>query len=71
MENKPDYIDIIEENLAESVVAIIFMLAFLGTGLITAYFIEDVWIKDGVIASSIIFGFSALLIKLKQVGTGE
>lgn len=64
MNNKKDYIDFIEENLAESFIAVIFLIAFIGVGVISGYFIDNALIKDIVIATCTIIGTSALVIKI-------
>lgn len=52
---KKDYIYYIEENLAETFIAIIFLLGFICAGIITSYFIDNQLGKD------IILGISALI----------
>ena len=71
VDNQTDFISMIEENLAEAVVAVLFILAFLSAGLITSYFIQSLILKDSVIALSAVFGFIALLIKIYRGTTIE
>jgi hypothetical protein len=63
--NKPYWLDIIEENLVEAVVAVMFILAFICTGLIAAYFIDTPLIKELAIYSSLLVGLVSLFYKVK------
>lgn len=63
--NKPYWLDIIEDNLVEAVVAVIFILAFICTGLIAAYFIDTKLIKEIAVLSSLFAGLVSLFYKVK------
>lgn len=66
MKNEKDYIDIIEENLAESFIAIIFLCAFIVGGIIASYFVTTILVKDIIIAISILAGVIALILKIRK-----
>ena len=63
--NKPYWLDIIEENLVEAVVAVMFILAFICTGLIAAYFVDTPLMKELAIYSSLLAGLVSLFYKVK------
>ena len=65
MENK-QWIDFIEENLLEGILAFIFMLPFICIGAITSYMIETQYLKDLVLSASGLIGMFVLYIKVKK-----
>ena len=65
MENK-DWVEMVEDNLVDAFLAFIFLLPFVLIGVVCAYFVETIWIKDVVLGFSCLAGLFTLYTKVKQ-----
>ena len=65
MESKKDVLKLIGVNILESIIALVFLLAFVGAGVITSFCLEDKLFGDVAIVTSLIAGLIALVLKIK------
>ena len=65
MESKKDVLKLIGVNILESIIAIVFLLAFVGAGVITSLCLEDELFGDVAIVVSLLAGLIALVLKVK------
>ena len=65
MESKKDVLKLIGVNILESIIALVFLLAFVGAGVITSFCLDDKLFGDIAIVTSLIVGLIALVLKIK------
>ena len=65
MESKKDVLKLIGVNILESIIALVFLLAFVGAGVITSFCLDDKLFGDIAIVTSLIAGLIALVLKIK------
>ena len=65
MGSKKDVLKLIGVNILESIIALVFLLAFVGAGVITSFCLEDKLFGDVAIVTSLIAGLIALVLKIK------
>ena len=67
MESKKDVLKLIGVNILESIIALVFLLAFVGAGVITSFCLENKQLGDVVIVLALIAGLIALIFKVRDV----
>ncbi len=65
MGSKKDVLKLIGVNILESIIALVFLLAFVGAGVITSFCLEDKLFRDVAIFTSLLAGLIALVLKIK------
>lgn len=65
MESKKDILKLIGVNILESIIALVFLLAFVGAGVITSVCLESKVFGDVAIVLALIAGLIALVLKIK------
>ena len=65
MESKKDVLKLIGVNILESIIALVFLLAFVGAGVITSFCLDSKVFGDVAIVTSLIAGLIALVLKIK------
>ena len=65
MESKKDVLKLIGVNILESIIALVFLLAFVGAGVITSFCLEDKLFGDVAIVVALLAGLLALVLKIK------
>ena len=63
--SKNDVLKLIGVNILESIIALVFLLAFVGAGVITSFCLEDKLFGDVAIFASLLAGLIALVLKVK------
>ncbi len=63
--SKKDVLKLIGVNILEAVLALVFLLAFVGAGVITSFCLDDKLFGDIAIITSLIAGLIALVLKIK------
>ena len=67
MESKKDVLKLIGVNILESIIALVFLLAFVGAGVITSFCLENKQLGDVAIVLVLIAGLIALIFKVRDV----
>ena len=67
MESKKDILKLIGVNILESIIALVFLLAFVGAGVITSFCLENKQLGDVAIVLALIAGLIALIFKVRDV----
>ena len=65
MESKKDVLKLIGVNILESIIALVFLLAFVGAGVITSFCLDSTMFGDVAIVTSLLAGLFALVLKTK------
>lgn len=65
MESKKDVLKLIGVNILESIIALVFLLAFVGAGVITSVCLESKVFGDVAIVMALLAGLTALVYKVK------
>lgn len=65
MESKKDVLKLIGVNILESIIALVFLLAFVGAGVITSFCLDSAVFGDVAIVVALIAGLIALVLKVK------
>lgn len=65
MESKKDVLKLIGVNILESIIALVFLLAFVGAGVITSVCLESKVFGDVAIVMALLAGLIALVYKVK------
>jgi len=65
MESKKDVLKLIGVNILESIIALVFLLAFVGAGVITSFCLDSAVFGDVAIVVALIAGLIALVLKIK------
>ena len=65
MESKKDVLKLIGVNILESIIALVFLLAFVGAGVITSFCLDSKLFGDVAIFASLLAGLIALVLKVK------
>lgn len=65
MESRKDILKLIGVNILESIIALVFLLAFVGAGVITSVCLESKVFGDVAIVMALIAGLIALVLKVK------
>ena len=65
MESKKDVLKLIGVNILESIIALVFLLAFVGAGVITSFCLDSKLFGDVAIVASLLAGLIALVLKIK------
>jgi len=65
MESKKDILKLIGVNILESIIALVFLLAFVGAGVITSFCLDSAVFGDVAIVVALIAGLIALVLKIK------
>ena len=65
MESKKDVLKLIGVNILESIIALVFLLAFVGAGVITSFCLDNKVFGDIAIVVSLLAGLIALVLKVK------
>ena len=65
MESKKDVLKLIGVNILESIIALVFLLAFVGAGVITSSCLDSKVFGDVAIVIALFAGLIALVLKVK------
>ena len=65
MESKKDVLKLIGVNILESIIALVFLLAFVGAGFITSFCLDSTMFGDVAIVVALFAGLIALVLKVK------
>lgn len=65
MESKKAILKLIGVNIIESIIALVFLLAFVGAGVITSFCLDSKVFGDVAIIVSLFAGLIALVLKVK------
>ena len=65
MESKKDVLKLIGVNILESIIALVFLLAFVGAGVITSFCLDSNMFGDVAIVVALFAGLIALVLKVK------
>lgn len=65
MESRKDILKLIGVNILESIIALVFLLAFVGAGVITSVCLESKVFGDVAIVMALLAGLIALVYKVK------
>ena len=65
MESKKDILKLIGVNILESIIALVFLLAFVGAGVITSFCLDSTMFGDVAIVVALFAGLNALVLKVK------
>ncbi len=65
MESKKDVLKLIGVNILESIIALVFLLAFVGAGVITSFCLDSIMFGDVAIVVALFAGLIALVLKVK------
>ena len=65
MENKKEILTLIGVNILESIIALVFLLAFVGAGVITSFCLDSKLFGDVAIVVALFAGLIALVLKVK------
>lgn len=65
MESKKDVMKLIGVNILESIIALVFLLAFVGAGVITSFCLDSTVFGDVSIVVALFAGLIALVLKVK------
>lgn len=65
MESRKDILKLIGVNILESIIALVFLLAFVGAGVITSFCLDSKLFGDVAIVVALIVGLIALVLKIK------
>ena len=65
MESKKDVLKLIGVNILESIIALVFLLAFVGAGVITSFCLDSTMFGDVAIVVALFAGLIALVLKTK------
>ena len=65
MESKKDVLKLIGVNILESIIALVFLLAFVGAGVITSFCLDSAVFGDVAIVVALFAGLIALVLKVK------
>lgn len=65
MESKKDVLKLIGVNILESIIALVFLLAFVGAGVITSVCLESKVFGDVAIVMALLAGLTALVYRVK------
>lgn len=71
MESKKDVLKLIGVNILESIIALVFLLAFVGAGVITSFCLDNKIFGDVAIVVALFAGLIALVLKVKVEGKFE
>jgi len=67
MESKKDILKLIGVNILESIIALVFLLAFVGAGVITSFCLDSKMFGDIAIVIALFAGLIALIFKVRDV----
>ena len=65
MESKKDVLKLIGVNILESIIALVFLLAFVGAGVITSFCLDSKVFGDVATVVALFAGLIALVLKVK------
>ena len=65
MESKKDVLKLIGVNILESIIALVFLLAFVGAGVITSFCLDSTMFGDVAVVVALFAGLIALVLKVK------
>lgn len=65
MESKKDILKLLGVNILESIIALVFLLAFVGAGVITSFCLDSKVFGDVAIIVALFAGLIALVLKVK------
>ena len=65
MESKKAVLKLIGVNILESIIALVFLLAFVSAGVITSFCLDSTVFGDVAIFASLLAGLIALVLKIK------